>query len=314
MYDTKRKEGCFLRKFKIKLDIKWYGYLFIAPFFIVYFIFHFFPIVNTIFLSFTNLWGFNSEYQLVGLKNYFDLLSNELFIKSFYNTLIIWGINYVPQIGLALFLAAVFSSNKSKISGEGFFKILFYLPNIITAASIAILYISLFSSPHGSINLLLLNTGIIDKPFNFFRNVTATRLIVAFIGFWMWYGKTMIILLAGMKGIDPSLFEAAEIDGANSLKKFIYITLPILKPILLFVFVTNFAGGMRMFDIPFLLTDGGPNYAVETVTMFIYKQVFTGSQNYYVASTASVYLLIFISIITICLFKLFNDEKKEDTK
>ncbi len=125
------------------------------------------------------------------------------------------------------------------------------MPNIITAASIAILFISLFASPNGSINLLLVDLGIIDKPFDFYRNVTVTRIIVAFIGFWMWYGKTMIILLAGMKGINPSLYEAAEIDGANSIKKFTKITLPLLKPILLFVFVTNFAGGMRMFDIPF---------------------------------------------------------------
>ncbi len=284
------------------------SYSFIAPFFIVFFIFHLMPILNTIFLSFTDLWGFNTEYNIVGFKNYVDLLKNELFIKSFINTLIVWGLNYAPQILLALFLAAIFASSKSKIRGEGFFKALFYMPNIITAASIAILYMSLFASPTGSINLLLVKLGILDKPFNFYRNVTATRVIVAFIGFWMWYGKTMVILLAGMKGINPSLYEAAEIDGANAIKKFTYITLPVLKPILLFVFVTNFAGGMRMFDIPFLLTDGGPNYSVETVAMFIYKQVFTGSQNYYVASTASVYLLAFISLVTFLLFKFFRNK------
>lgn len=289
---------------------EWYGYLFIAPFFIAYLIFHLTPILNTILLSFTDLWGFNTEYEFVGFRNYIDILQNELFLKSIVNTLIVWGMNYLPQIGLALFLAAVFASNSSNIRGGGIFKVLFYMPNIITAASIAILFISLFASPTGSINLLLVDLGIIDKPFDFYRNVTVTRIIVAFIGFWMWYGKTMIILLAGMKGINPSLYEAAEIDGANSIKKFTKITLPLLKPILLFVFVTNFAGGMRMFDIPFLLTDGGPNYAVETITMFIYKQVFTGSQNYYIASTASVYLLIFISLVTLILFRAFNDKEE----
>ncbi len=298
----------FLRTTKRISNPSWYGYLFIAPFFIVYTIFHLFPTLNTIFLSFTDLWGFNTEYNFVGFQNYISILDNELFIKSFYNTLIIWGLNYAPQIGLALFLAAIFASKNKQIMGEGLFKALFYMPNIITAASIAILFMSLFSSPTGSINLLLVDLGILEKPFNFYRDVTATRIIVAFIGFWMWYGKTMIILLAGMKGISPSLYEAAEIDGANGFEKFLYITLPVLKPILLFVFVTNFAGGMRMFDIPFLLTDGGPNYAVETVAMFIYKQVFTGTQNYYVASTASVYLLLFISIVTFILFRVLRDK------
>jgi multiple sugar transport system permease protein len=289
----------------------WYGYLFIAPFFIVYTIFHLMPILNTIFLSFTDLWGFNTEYTFVGFKNYIDILHNELFFKAFINTLIVWGMNYLPQIGLALFLAALFVSNHDKIRGEGMFKVLFYMPNIITAASIAILFISLFASPNGSINLLLVDLGILKEPFNFYRDVTVTRIIVAFIGFWMWYGKTMIILLAGMKGINPNLYEAAEIDGANNRKKFTKITLPLLKPILLFVFITNFAGGMRMFDIPFLLTDGGPNYAVETISMFIYKQAFTGSQNFYLASTASVYLLMFVSLVTFVLFKLFDDKEKE---
>lgn len=294
-----------IRRLKTK---EWYGYLFIAPFFLIYAIFHLTPMLNTILLSFTDLWGFNTEYSLVGFRNYIDILSNELFLKSFVNTLIVWGLNYLPQIVLALFLAAIFASNRSNIVGMGFFKTLFYLPNVITSASIAVLFISLFASPSGSVNLLLMRMGIISEPFNFYRDMTVTRLIVAFIGFWMWYGKTMIILLAGMKGISPSLYEAAEIDGANGIKKFFYITLPTLKPILLFVFVTNFAGGMRMFDIPYLLTDGGPNYAVETVTMFIYKQVFAGSQNYYLASTASVYLLAFISIVTYVLFKMFGDK------
>ncbi|EAC5443400.1 sugar ABC transporter permease, partial [Listeria monocytogenes] len=131
-----------------------YGLLFIAPFFLAFLVFQLYPILYTIYLSFTDLKGWNPAANLVGLDNYFAIFRNPLFLKSISNTFILWGVNFVPQIGLALLLAAWFTNIKLRLRGKGFFKVVFYLPNIITAASVAILFFVLFSFPLGPINLV----------------------------------------------------------------------------------------------------------------------------------------------------------------
>ncbi|WP_105619477.1 carbohydrate ABC transporter permease [Vallitalea okinawensis] len=292
-----------------------YGYLFVAPFILAFLIFQLYPIIYTFQLSFTDLAGWETELNYVGFKNYVTLLSNELFLKAFRNTWIIWILNFIPQIGMALILVKWFTDARLKLKGAGFFKVTFYMPNIITAASVAVLFSTLFSYPSGPINLLLVKFGVLEEPFEFFRSVTATRGIVAFIQFWMWYGNTFIILTAGALGINRSLYEAAMVDGATSGQMFRKITLPLLKPITLYVLVTSLIGGMQMFDIPFLLTtQGNPDYSIETMTMFIYRQAFLGGRNYYFAATASVILLCIILIVSILLFKVMNSKTTGDRK
>ncbi len=228
-----------------------YGLLFIAPFFLAFLVFQLYPILYTIYLSFTDLKGWNPTANLVGLDNYLAIFRNPLFLKSISNTFILWGVNFVPQIGLALLLAAWFTNIKLRLRGKGFFKVAFYLPNIITAASVAILFFVLFSFPLGPINLVLQHLGVLDQPYDFFRSETGTRLIVSFIQFWMWYGQTTIVLVSGILSIDDALFESAMVDGANDGQIFRKITLPLLKPILLYTLVTSLIGGLQMFDIPF---------------------------------------------------------------
>jgi len=268
-----------------------YGLMFVSPFIIAFLLFQLYPIIYTFNLSFSDLAGWATDYNLVGFKNYKMILKNELFLKAIKDTWIIWGINFIPQLIVAFILAVWFTDKQSKLKYQGLFKTSFYMPNIITAASVSVLFASLFGYPNGPINLLLLKFGVLAEPFDFFRSKTGTRLIVAFIQFWMWYGSTFIIISAGMLGINPSLYEAAKVDGATTWKSFWKITFPLLKHITLYILVTSLIGGMQMFDIPFLLTNGSPDYAVETVTMFIYKQAFLGNRNFYVASTASIILL-----------------------
>ena len=287
-----------------------YGLLFIAPFFLAFLIFQLYPILYTIFLSFTDLKGWNPTANIVGLDNYTSIFKNAMFIKSIKNTFILWGVNFIPQIGLALLLASWFTNIKLKLRGTSFFKVVFYLPNIITAASVAVLFYALFSYPMGPMNLVLTHFGVLDQPFDFFRSVTGTRLIVSFIQFWMWYGQTTIVLVSGILSIDNSLFESAMVDGANDSQIFRQITLPLLKPILLYTLVTSLIGGLQMFDIPFLLTNGNPDNSVITITMFIYKQAFTGSRNFNVAATASVILLIISIVLSTLLFRFFKENSK----
>lgn len=290
-----------------------YGYMFVAPFIIAFLVFQLYPIIYTFQLSFTDLAGWETELHYTGLKNYTAILSNQLFIKAFKNTWILWTINFIPQLGLALILAKWFSDARLKLRGAGLFKVAFYMPNIITAASVAVLFATLFGYPNGPINQLLLYFNVLEEPFEFFRSPTATRLIVGFIQFWMWYGSTFIILTAGILGINPSLYEAAMVDGATSSQMFRGITLPLIRPILTYTLVTSLIGGMQMFDIPFLLTkNGNPGYSIETLTMFIYRQAFQGNRNYYIASTASVLLFFMILVISIVLFRVMNQNTSEE--
>ena len=287
-----------------------YGLLFIAPFFLAFLVLQLYPIFYTIFLSFTDLKGWSTEASIVGFENYVNLLNNALFLQSIRNTLILWGVNFVPQITLALLLAAWFTNLKLKLKGTGFFKIIFYLPNIITAASVAVLFFALFSFPMGPMNLVLTHLGVLERPFDFFRSVASTRLIVSFIQFWMWYGQTTIVLVSGILSIDQSLFESAMVDGASDAQIFRKITLPLLKPIMLYTLVTSLIGGLQMFDIPFLLTNGNPDNSVNTITMFIYKQAFTGSRNFQIAATASVILLGMSILLSTLLFRFFQEKSK----
>lgn len=293
---------------KIK-DMNKFGYYFVAPFFIVFIIFNLYPTLNTIYLSFHNIAGFQTEGTFVGLMNYTNLLKNSLFIQAVKNTLVLWTMNFIPQLFISMILAYWFTNARLKLKGQTFFKSAFYLPNIITAASVAVIFYALFSYPKGPINLLLINMGVLEAPYDFFRNVAFTRGLVSFIQFWMWYGQTAIVLVSGILSIDASLYEAAEVDGATPWQSFRKITLPLLKPITLYVLITSLVGGLQMFDIPLLLTNGGPNGSVETVMTYIYKQAFQGGRNISIAAASSIYLLLMTVVLSIVIFMVIRDRK-----
>ena len=217
-------------------------------------------------------------------------------------------LNFVPQIVFALLLTAWFTNQRLKIRGQGAFKILLYMPNIITASTIAVLFNALFSYPLGPVNSLLEMLGLTDSPFYFMQDKEAARGIVAFIQFWMWYGNTMIILIAGVAGINPALFESAQIDGANGWQTFFKITLPSLRTILLFVLVTSMIGGLQMFDIPQLLNLGGPDKSTMTTSVFIYEQAFKGSYLYNRAAAASMILFVIAAVLSAILFYALRDK------
>ena len=190
----------------------------------------------------------------------------------------------------------------------GFFKVLFYMPNIITAATIAILFNALFGYPNGPINEILKGAGIIETTYNFIVNKTASQLIVAFIQFWIWYGNTMIVLISGVLGISPDIYEAADIDGANSAQIFFRITIPNLKTVLLYTLVTSLIGGLNMFDVPKLFNRGGPDMATTTTSVFIYDKAFTGKQLFGQAAAASIIMFIIISVCSAVLFYIMRDK------
>lgn len=292
-----------------------YGYLFSIPFVVVYAIFSLYPTINTALLGFTNAKGMTGltdwEFLEWGslFKNFQQVLKNPIFMKSLKNTIILWVVNFIPQISLAMILTAWFTSRRNELKGQGLMKVIFYMPNIITAASIALLFNKLFAYPVGPVNSLLQSLGILDAPTDFLTSSSSTRGIISFIQFWMWYGHTMIILISGVLGINPELYEAAELDGATGSQMFWKITIPNLKTILLYTMITSMIGGLNMYDIPQLFNKGNPANSTLTTNMYIYNQAFSGSYMYARAAAASMIMFIIIAIASIFVFLAFNDEK-----
>ena len=300
-----------------------YGVYFIIPFFLVFAIWQLWPLVYTLGLGFCENYTdsmFNTEVgpTFVGLENIKNVLvSKEGVLFDTYTceaigtTIIIWLMGFVPQILLALLLAVWFTDTKVKLKGQGAYKIMVFMPNIITAATVSVLFASVLGFPNGPVNQVLTELGLVAEPIRFLDTKWITRGVVGFINFWMWYGNTMIVLTAGVLGISPSLFEAARVDGASSSQIFRQITLPLLRPIMLFSLVNSAIGGLQMFDIPKLLTASGlgdPDFATRTITMYIRQTAFTGGRNMGVASASSIVLFAVTLFFSLVLFYIMRDK------
>ena len=300
-----------------------YGYFFIAPFFIVFAVFQLWPLIYTMGLAFCENYTdtmFNVEVGptfngLANFKTIFVGNDGSLFdtytFRALGNTIIMWLMNFMPQILLALLLAVWFTDTRAKMKAQGAYKILTFMPNIITAATISVLFYKLFDFPNGPINQFFVNSGIWSEPFRFLDTKWSARGIISFINFWMWYGNTMIVLTAGVLGISPSLFEAARVDGASSWQIFKSVTLPLLRPIMLFTLVNSAIGGLQMYDIPKLLTTSGygdPDYTTRTITMYIRELAFTGSRQMGKAAAASLVLFVVTLFFSLILFYIMRDK------
>lgn len=292
-----------------------YGYLFIAPFWIIFLIFSIYPVALTFYYSFTNYSG-SGTAEVVGLANYTRLLTDSYFVEAFFNTWKIWGINFALQIGLALVLALIFSDMRMKLKGLAFFRSIFYLPNLITISSVALLFGILLDWQHGSLNMILLNIGLISEPINWLNEPATAQLSVSLILTWMWFGHSFIVVMAGVSGISKDYYEAALIDGANRWQTFTKITVPLLKPILLYIMITSLIGGLQLFDLPMLLTDGigSPDGSLNTMVLYLYNQAFKFN-NYGYASAVAYGLFVITLIFSAIVFKgMYGNERKQARK
>ena len=298
-----------------------YGYFFVAPFFIVFLIFGLYPILFTFKTSLTDAVGWDKvlKNNIIGFGNFQQLFDpNSVVYGKFWgsigNTIIIWFFNFVPQLGLALILASWFTDSRMQLKAQGLFKVMIFMPNIITAATIGMLFMSLFNYPVAPVNTLMQTFGIVNMPVEYFRSVEWSRGLISFIQWWMWCGNTMIIMIAGISGINPSLYEAALVDGCSSRQTFWKITLPLIKPILVYNLTTSLVGGLTMFDIPHMMTQGNPNETTNTVARFIYMQGFSGSYNFNMASAASVVLFGIIIIGSLVIRYVLNEHEPKPGK
>lgn len=304
------------RKHTIQYD-NW-GYVFIAPFFVIYIIFSLIPLLTTFIFSLFEYYRvglLTVGPTFIGLENFKAIFTaGDSLGKYFLNTLIMWAMGFVPQIIISLLLAVWFTNTELNLKGQGFFKTVIYMPNLIMAATFAMLFFTLFS-PNGPVNGMI--RSIVDKtnevaigvqkpmePIRFFSSTAWTRTLVATMNFLMWYGNTTILLMAGVMGIDNSLFEAARIDGASPSQVFFKVTMPLLLPIFVYVFITSLIGGIQMFDVPQILTNsaGTPDRTTMTIIMKLNNHL--QSKNYGPAGAISVLLFAVTGILSGLVYKI----------
>ena len=294
---------------RVKFKRDYYGYLFITPFIIAFLIFGLYPVYNTLYLSFTDTTLLGGEGNFVGLKNFQRLFADDVFTNVVINTWMIWLFNFIPQVLIAMLLAVWFTSIRLRIRGVGLWRAIFFLPNLLMPAAVAALFFSLFSF-YGPVNQFLVRAGFLPEAMQFLQNKTIARSLVVFIQTWMWFGPTLILIMAGMTSISISLYESAMIDGANEQQMFWRITVPLLKPILIFVFVTSLVGGMQMFDIPYLLTDGrgSPGGSIMTNNILMYLKFSSSKGHIGAASAVGVLVFIMTCVVALGIFYFLREK------
>jgi multiple sugar transport system permease protein len=340
-------------KEKIRIGTKadrW-GYVFVAPFLIAVAVFTLFPIGNMIFMSFTNATNrdFTQTLRFIGLRNYTTVFENERFIASIWMTWRLWITNFIPQLGVALLLAVWFTSLRLRLKLVGIFRTIFYLPNLLMPATVSALYNMLLGN-QGPLNRLLYNLGIsrliVDLNLVPRNNVQIIPCIeggpdaiaimfteipnfmtgmVAYMQWWLWFGTTVIIVMAGMTSISTSLYESAYVDGAGGGTIFFKITLPLLRPVMLYILVTSLVGGMQIMDIPYMFNlngrPGGTFGEFDTMNVVMVHQYFHGTRNPYgetrnlgLAAAAGMIIFGVILLATIAVLLLMRIGKDKEPK
>lgn len=293
---------------------KW-GYIFILPFFLSFFIFSLIPLADTIRYSFYEYYRSGIKEigpNFIGMTNYVSLLESDM-LRYAGNTLILWIIGFIPQIVIALLLASWFVDARLKIHGMQFFKVVIYLPNLIMASAFAMLFFTMFSTG-GPINSILMSLGWIKEPIDFMGTVFGTRSLVGLMNFLMWFGNTTIMLMAAIMGISPDIFEASELDGCSSVQRFFYVTLPMIRPILAYTLITSIIGGLQMFDVPQILTNGQGTPDRTSMTLIMFLNSHLKSKNYGMAGALSVYLFIVSGILCFFVYRMTNDNDPDGSK
>jgi multiple sugar transport system permease protein len=251
--------------------------------------------------------GTSSEINngFYGLSNYVEVLgSGGTFTTSLLNTLRLWLVGFIPQIIVSLLLAVWFTDIRLKLKAQGFFKTVIYLPNVIMASALSLLFYSLFTQGGALYEVIKNITG----NSNSWLNTTAGSVtITGMINFLMWYGNTTILLMAAIMGIDTSLYESSQIDGANPTQTFWKITIPLIKPILAYVLVTSMIGGLQMYDVPYIIGGkaGGANGSLMTLVSRIQQGKTTA-----VGNVAALSVLVFIvsAILGFITLKVMDDD------
>lgn len=284
------------------------GYAFFGPALVLLTIFLFLPMILTLVFSFTDFFALNPAItHFVGIDNFLQIFGDEDFRLAFINT--VWFvIIIVPLQGLGALGLALLINHVTHC--KTYFKVAFFVPVVMSLAVVSTLWVQIYS-PEGIINSILGNFGIPAQPF--INSSSQALPSIAIMSAWQGVGYQMIIFLGGLQQINPALYEAAEMDHATPWQKFKDITLPELKPLAVFVFITITIGAFRMIVQPMVMTGGGPSHSTYTMVYDIYE---TGTVNWEIglASTMAIVFAIFVMILTVIQTVLTRDEEEKEEK
>ncbi len=292
---------------KVRINVA--GWLFIAPLVVYFIIFQLTPMVMALVYSFTD-WNMRSDPSWVGLLNYKNLLLNtDNLYPHFWPSLWVTTKYMLMSIPASVVLAVVVAAMlNSKIKGERFFKTAFYVPSVTVSVAIAAMWTFMLDPMYGMINQLL-GTNI-----DFLGQTSTALPTLALMSVWGGLGYNVLIVLSAMKNIDASLYEAAEMDGAGSGRRFISVTVPSILPTIFFIVITSVIGGFQAFDQMFLMTGGGPQYSTYTYLLGLYNEAFGGAYRIGIACAMSYILFIIILIITFIQFKVLPQDLTGENK
>ncbi|MDW4512149.1 sugar ABC transporter permease [Priestia megaterium] len=291
----------------IKNKIKWkdnvVAYTFLGPALLLLLLFLIIPAIMSVYYAFTDYYLLTPDMRkFVGLDNFINLFKDPIFLKSLANTLkfVVWVIPL--QIGAALGLALLLNKQRK---ANTFFKVAYFSPVVMSLVVISVLWLYLLNPNEGIINNVLTYFGVSAQPF--LTSPKQAMFTIVFVSAWQGAGFQMLIFLAGLQNIPGDVYEAAQLDGMNKWQRFIYITLPLLKPTSIFIFITTLIGAFKLLVQPMVMTQGGPVNSTMTVVYYIYQTGFTDRMVGYASSIALLFGTI-IGLVTLAQRKLVKEE------
>lgn len=285
--------------YKIKTTIrnKITPYFFLSPTVILMLVLLILPIFMVIYYSFLNNAVVVKDPHLVGLSNYEEIFSDKEFWGAIKNTVFFVTISVAAHIVIGMGFALLLNSDYFKRRTKTIARVIYILPWVFTASVIAILW-KLMLQPSGIIDYLLSFVQLATKDTEWLSNRKISLMVITFVNIWCGYPFYMISILAGIQGISQDLYESSALDGATAFKRFLYITIPQLKPILISIMMLDFVWTIQSFSVIWMLTGGGPVNSTQTLSIYIYKLAFHSSK-YAKASAAAVFALVVCIIISI---------------
>lgn len=287
------------RKYKIA------GWYFVMPASLLIFLFSFIPMVRAFILSLQS--GVGNNLSFCGIKNYVRLFQDEKFIASLKNVIIYFAFQVPIMLFIAIILACILNDKKLKF--KGLFRTIIFLPCATSLVASALIFKSLFALD-GLVNVLLLNHHFISQPINWLTHPVWAKVIVIFTITWRWTGYNTVFFLAGLQGIEYSIYEAARIDGASTVQTFFRITLPQLKPVVLLTAIMSTNGTLQLFDEVKNLTGGGPGNATITISQYIYDLSFKYNPQFGYAAAVSYAILIIVALLSFIQIILADRKEK----
>lgn len=284
-----------------------WAYLFVSPFFILFLIFSLYPILFSLFLS-LNEWKGVGPMKYVGLDNFARLLNDQIFWTSMKNGVIMFSLSVPLMTMLALILAVILNSRR--VRGFRFFRLVLFMPYITNMAAAGVTFRLLLQQRDGLVNTLLNGVGLPGVPW--LESPFGAQVSVALLIIWAWLGYNMVLMLAGLQTISSDLNEAAMIDGADTVRVFLYITIPLMRPMITFSLILSTIGSFGLFTEVFTLTGGGPMNATITPIIDIFSQAFTNLRFGYASAMGYVYF-IFIFILTLLQFRYVSRRDSEES-